>query len=270
MLFTAEMDKYIREIAEGRLTSEIADMMNAKFGTDLTVKQIKSYKNNHKIRSGRSKINYKGRTYYNRLLTEEQIEYLNSIYIGISNRECTDKMNKKFDTNFTCRQIKSQKQRLKLNSGLDGRFKKGQSITNSHQFKKGERSSIETEFKKGQVPKNWVPVGTEVIRGDGYKYIKISDIRGAKYPCITNWKQKHLLNWEKVNGPVPKGHCLIFLDGNKLNTDIDNLAIITYSQRLIMCRNHLIYDDPELTKAAINVAKVIDATNKKKKKVKKS
>lgn len=265
MRYTQEMDQFIRDNANGHLCREIADMFNEEFGTDVTESMIKSYKSNHKITSGISTIDFSKKYCYNRLLNSEQIEYLKSIYKGISNRECTRLMNEKFGLSLTCDQVKAQKQRLKLDSGLDGRFQKGQK-PNDNCFKKGERVSIETEFKKGNTPKNWTPIGTEKIRSDGYIWVKISDIRGVKYGHLINWKQKHIIVWEEANGPIPKGNCLIFLDGDKLNVNLDNLACVSQSQRLIMCQKHLIFDNPEITKSGIQLAKLIDLANKKVKK----
>lgn len=88
MRYTQEMCQYIREIAGGRLCKEIADMFNERFGTNVTASQIKNFKSNHGIISDRSNIDYKKKVYYNRILTDEQIAYLKSIYKGISNREC--------------------------------------------------------------------------------------------------------------------------------------------------------------------------------------
>lgn len=258
--YTQEMYDYILEIAPGRLNSEIADMFNKKFGTNLSAKTIKSYKGNHKIVSRSSKIDY-SKIKHKKLLNNEQVEYLKSVYQGISNRECTRLMNEKFNTSFTCQQIKGQKRNLHLDSGLTGRFEKGYRPPNP--IKKGEHLSVETEFKKGDVPKNWVPFGTERKKGDGYIYVKISDKRGIKYPGKVNWKQKHILLWEKKHGSVPKDKTLLFLDGNKENVSLDNLALITKSQRLIMCRKKLIYDDPELTKEGILIAQTLEATYKK-------
>lgn len=160
--YTQEMYDYILEIAPGRLNSEIADMFNKKFGTNLSAKTIKSYKGNHKIVSRSSKIDY-SKIKHKKLLNNEQVEYLKSVYQGISNRECTRLMNEKFNTSFTCQQIKGQKRNLHLDSGLTGRFEKGYSPPNP--IKKGEHLSVETEFKKGDVPKNWVPIGTERKKG---------------------------------------------------------------------------------------------------------
>ncbi|MFR4083903.1 HNH endonuclease signature motif containing protein, partial [Faecalibacillus intestinalis] len=112
-------------------------------------------------------------------------------------------------------------------------------------------------------PKNWVPVGAERKRSDGYIYVKVSDERGVKYSHLINWKPKHILLWEKEYGPIPEGKSLLFLDGNKENVTLDNLALITKAQRLIMCNKKLIYDDPKLTKEGILIAQTLEATYKK-------
>ncbi len=44
--------EYVRQIAWHRTTEEVRTMLNEKFGTDYTYKQIKSIKQNHKIHSG--------------------------------------------------------------------------------------------------------------------------------------------------------------------------------------------------------------------------
>ena len=36
-------------------------------------------------------------------------------------------------------------------------------------------------------------------------------------PLQSRWRAVHLLNWEAINGPIPKSHCLKCLDGNRLN-----------------------------------------------------
>lgn len=47
-----EQIEYVRQIAWHRTNEEIQTMLNEKFGTDYTYKQVKALKNNHKIQSG--------------------------------------------------------------------------------------------------------------------------------------------------------------------------------------------------------------------------
>lgn len=50
--FTREEAKFIKEHVKGRGNQELTDMVNAHFGLNLTMAQIRSYKKNHKLSSG--------------------------------------------------------------------------------------------------------------------------------------------------------------------------------------------------------------------------
>lgn len=200
-----------------------------------------------------------------RLLDKEQEIYLKSIVLGRSTKECTDLLNSQFGTNFTCGQIKNYKCNHHIKSGLTGHFPKGHIPAN-----KGKKMPKEiydkakrTMFKSGQKPKNTDPIGTEKLFSDGYVYVKIDE--QPKAPKMVNWKQKHKLIWERKNGPIPKGHKIIFADQDRSNFDINNLVLVSDAELLIMNKKGLIYDNKDLTKVGASVAKVINKTNKLKK-----
>lgn len=118
-------------------------------------------------------------------------------------------------------------------TGRTGCFQKGQAAHNkgmpcapgtggrhpnsrAHQFRKGERT--------GKAALNYKPIGTERII-DGYLERKIHD----GMPFKSRWRSVHLINWEAIHGPLPAGHALKCLDGNRLNTDPDNWQLIPRS-----------------------------------------
>lgn len=76
-----------------------------------------------------------------------------------------------------------------------------------------------TMFPKGNIPKNHKPVGFERIDPDGYIYIKIAEPR--------TFVLKHRLEWEQRNGPIPPNHNITFKDGDKHNTEISNLRMLS-------------------------------------------
>jgi hypothetical protein len=84
-----------------------------------------------------------------------------------------------------------------------------------------------TQFKKGNIPQTQVPVGTIVPDFDGYLKIKVAD------PGM--WEYVHRKAWEEANGPIPKGHAVVFRDGDKTNCALENLELISRSQ--LMARN---------------------------------
>jgi len=106
--------------------------------------------------------------------------------------------------------------------------------TKSTQFVKGQiswNSGLKTKVKpnagqfiKGSKPHNTKPEGTISLRTNvnrpkqKYYYIKISD---------GNWVLYHRYLWEQKNGKIPEGMILTFIDGNKLNVNLDNLELMT-------------------------------------------
>lgn len=194
--------------------------------------------------------------------TEEEYQFLIDNVKGITLKELTQRFNKKFNTNISENAIANQKTKLGIKSGIiGGQFPKG--LVPWNKGKKGSMSPEQYEkckatmFKKGQVPQNHKPVGSERIDREGYVLIKVAE--------PNKWRPKHRVLWEKVNGPIPEKHRLIFADGNRQNIALDNLILVSYAQSFIMNQKDLFKKDKELTKAGVTVAKVLDKVNKRKK-----
>ncbi|BAV64790.1 HNH endonuclease signature motif containing protein [Sphingobium cloacae] len=115
-------------------------------------------------------------------------------------------------------------------TGRTGCFVKGQEAHNKGvpcAPGKGGRhpNARRTQFKKGQSPHNTNYLGHERVSNDGYVEISI-DERNPHTGFERRYVLKHKWLWEKANGPVPKGHALKCLDGNRLNTDPSNWELI--------------------------------------------
>lgn len=182
-------------------------------------------------------------------------------YKGRYNQELADLFNQKFNTNITSRMIKSYKANNKLNSGLTGKFRKGQ--TPHNKGKKMPKEVYEkvkhTMFAKGNVPPNHRPVGSERISKDGYIEVKVAE--------PNKWRLKQRVVYEEAKGKIPEGCPIIFLDGNKRNFDIDNLRCITRSELLYLNCNGL-NNSNEITETGILMARLDRAKNKKKQELK--
>lgn len=130
-------------------------------------------------------------------------------------------------------------------------FRKGRSASKETQFKAGQEPwnkgkkfiaggrSVETQFKKGGKPHTWRPIGTEVWR-DGYLCRKVRDGK----PTHKNYAMVHVLMWVEANGPVPKGHVVVFRDRNTKNLTLENLECISRQEN--MARNSIQRYSPEL------------------------
>jgi hypothetical protein len=127
-------------------------------------------------------------------------------------------------------------------------------------YKHDLRSGIGS-FRPGHVPANkgktrpsrqgnYKPVGSERI-DNGYIVVKVS---ARKNQFHKSWKRKHVTIWEKAHGPVPKGHVVIFADGDKSNIALDNLLLASRGELAVMNRGGLISAHKDLTETGKLIA----------------
>lgn len=196
---------------------------------------------------------------YGHIYTDEEKAFMEKIVPGHSYREIQKAFIEKFGWEISLGQIKSYIGNHHLNSGKTGCFQKGHIPSN-----KGKKMPAEvyekvrhTMFPKGHMPVQHRPVGSERINVDGYIEIKVEEPK--------KWRLKHNVIYEQHYGAIPKGHVVVFLDGNKMNLTPENLKLISRGELAIMNKQGLFRMDPELTEASINVVKLIYATSKAKK-----
>lgn len=253
--YTKEQKEFIRDVAPGRFNSDIADLFNAKFETSVTEGQIKSFKSNHRIKSNVPK---RRRTNPDSLFSKEQVDFIAEKVKGLSNQKLADLVNETFNLSITAKQMKTWKQNHGLSSGLKG----SEGIAPPNKGTKGlyNVGGNKTSFKPEQIPHNYKPVGTERIDRDGYTLIKVSD-KGAWHK---RWKLKHRVVWEKENGPIPRGHALLFADGNKQNITLENLILVSRKQLATLNKKGLIQNNADLTRTGIIVADLYQKINERK------
>jgi len=115
---------------------------------------------------------------------------------------------------------------------------------------------LPTMFKKGRKPHNTKPEGTINLRADKtgrfYQYIKIKD---------SHWELLQRYVWTQAHGEIPAGSVVIFLDGNYLNCELNNLQVI--SRRENMARNTIQRYPAELQEVMKLTCKLKRKTNGK-------
>lgn len=252
--YTAEEIEFLREQLEkpDAQLEDVTKAFNEKYGTNIGLEAMRGTYKRHGIKRG----SYRPK---NCLLTFDQDAWLKENIKGKKVDEIVEMVNEKFGTAFTYEQMRSYLRNHKLKTGFDSQFKKGHVPDN-----KGKKMSPEvyakcapSMFKKGNVPFGKLPVGTEMVKSDGYLWVKIAE--------PNKWKQKHRLLWEAEHGPIPKGHKLIFADQNRMNVSLDNLVLVTDADLLRMMNKKLLYENAEATKAGVAVAKLMGAVSKLKK-----
>ncbi|MUV39453.1 hypothetical protein JNUCC1_03331 [Lentibacillus sp. JNUCC-1] len=256
--YTEAQKEFIKKASPGRYNDEITNLFNQEFGTSLSVCQIRSFKAKHKIKSNVPRNRVKPDS---GLFTKEQKEFIKANVKGVLNRELAELVNEKFNLTITAQQMLTYKKNHGLTSGVNTQFKRGQEAWNKgiKGLDLAGENGKKTQFKKGDQPQNYRPVGSERIDSrDGYTLIKVKD-EGLYQD---RWRHKHVVVWEKENGPVPYGCVIVFADGDKRNIEMSNLLLITRNELVRMNQQELFSSDSKLTKAALTMIrlgnKVID------------
>lgn len=246
-----EVIRYIvKNASEDVKISDMKDAVNRKFKTNYTRDQIKG-------QYVRRKLPFANGHRHNILMTDEMAEYLISIIPGRTSMDCVNMLNKKYGTHYTLAQIRTWKKNHKVQSGYDSRWRPGQpSWITGKKFPGRTNSGCWTE---GHISANAVPVGTERIT-DGYTYVKVKDGYRQR-----NWRPKHHLVWEAHNGPLSEGYNVIFLDRNKQNFDINNLALVTDQELAYAARYYGMTDDPEINKSIVAASQLSAAIKNRQK-----
>ncbi len=197
-----------------------------------------------------------------KIFTNEMNDFLRKNVKGITSAELMERINKKFGTEFTKTQIKNWKSNHNCPSGVEGlgRFKAGQAAWNKGlkmtDEVKEKIKATKTMFEKGHIPHQTLPLGTERKDKNGYIEVKVkfseyltAGTRGKCSTFDTVWIKKHRKIWiDHYGDNIPTKSKIIFLDKNKYNFDINNLACVTNREHATMCKKHRYTENAKLTK----------------------
>ena len=260
-----EVETFIREYCLSHTARQMSAMSTDVLGYALTVGQIHAYMSNHKIhgpRKGKKMPEF-------RITTPEMDAFIREHLNGTGYQEMADLVNARFGTSFTKDQIKAYYGRNKLNSGLTGRFVTGQIPPNKgktwdeYMPPNAQARSRTTTFKPGNIPHNGgALVGTIRIRHN-HKERGAKPYAWEKVAQPNVWRMKHVVEWERHNGPVPKGCMVTFANGDTMDWSLDNLLLETKAQHAVKNRWGLHGYDIESGKAMNAIADIKMTINKK-------
>lgn len=129
----------------------------------------------------------------------------------------------------TLDRLKSLCKRRGWFTGRTGCFPKGSVPANKG--RKGyhppgsEKGWFKPGVRRGVAVRLYKSIGTERVSKDGYLERKVND----DMPPQKRWRAVYRINWEQANGPVPEGHRLKCLDGDRTNTDPSNWEAIPFA-----------------------------------------
>jgi hypothetical protein len=246
------MPVHIRFLAKkiaGRSCKEVTRLFNERFGLSVSHTAIRTLLTKNGLRNDHGRRVLRGKKYL-----PYHIRFLKGIVKGRSYAEITGMFNRKFGFAISVEAMGTLLQKHDLKNGRDCRIRPG-----NVPFNKGRRGycapgSEKGWFKPGQKPFNTMPLGSERINAYGYVEIKYSEKSG---PPNNRWKGKHVLIWEKANGPVPEGHVVIFADGNRRNFKLRNLVLVSRKELAVLNHmNMLSAKNEDITKLSVSIARL--------------
>lgn len=220
---------------------------------DLGLRKREAYKGTHRV-----------------AWTPERVEWLRGFVPGHTTDEISAEHERVFGTPLNKQQIGGACTRFGVKSGVNpSRFKKGQASPSKGKTwdelglsQEARERALSTCFKKGILPMNAaaIPVGTERVNQDGVIEVKIAE-RKSHPRCNDNWRPKHRLVYEQLNGPIPEGSAIVFADGDKRNFDPGNLVAVPKALMATINRYGLKFCDAQTLEVAMNVARLMSARN---------
>lgn len=263
MQTTAEQRAWLASEYRVHRIPELTRRFNQHWGTDYTAAQMKNALNRHKIRAGRAPGFRHGERWFS--WSPEMVSWLRQHRADDVIEVVTERLNARFGTAFNAIQVHAAAQRHRISAGTDGKIKAGSVPWNKGlNFNAGGRNP-ETQFQPGNDPSTTVPIWSLSQDSESYWKMKVRDDSPPGF-ARRNWEYLHRLTWIAVHGPIPKGHCVILIDGDPENClDIANLACVSRSELVRL--NQLGWRklrDPALRRSAIELVRlhcaVIDKT----------
>lgn len=187
--------------------------------------------------------------------TVEMVEFLRVGYLSMRLPALTKAFNSKFCTNKSKGQIRAALKNRGITCGRTGRLKPGNVPWNAGTAGQGVCQPNSGTFRKDNVPGNVKPMWTERVNKDGFIEIKVP-VTNPYTKAKTRFMHKHVWIWEQAHGPVPKGHVIRFLDGDKENCVLENLGMFTRTESLQMTREGFSAAPEDLKPAIMAIARL--------------
>lgn len=204
------------------------------------------------------------------IYTPEMCEWLKANSKGVKYKDLALMFTERFGVKVTADGLSQKCKKLGCPNGLTGCFPKGHVPMNKgkswdeymtkEQQAKARKTCFVSDGSINNSKFNLKKIGAERIDVDGYTLVKVEEPKKAT-ECSRGqkgWVFKQRLLYEKYhNVKLKPNDCIIFLDNNKQNFNVENLYKITRHENLVLNENNLRTEYPELTMAGIDLTKLL-------------
>lgn len=207
--YTDEMMEWLIDNFNTVPIKRLTEMLNEKFNVDFSPSSV-WHKLNRTIQGGivRDSNSYVPRVKW----TNEMIEYLKENYSNYTNLELSKRISSMFNVRASSGSIEHKANRLGLRKSEE-----------YLKYSATHRVISPFQFKKGRVPEHKKPIGYERLDAKtGITYVKVDD--------KSKFEAKQRVVYREHYGKIPEGYNIIFIDSDKTNFNIDNLACLSNSE----------------------------------------
>lgn len=209
-----------------RSWSEMCKEYNRIFGTDIERVRFKIHCNKLGLRLD------------NYFYTEEEKNWLKENYPVLGAKKTAEEFNKKFQKNKNEQTLREECWGLGLKLNKET-FKK---------YREKTTKAMVEHTKNARASE----VGTIGLPNRDYSFIKTEN----------GWESIGRYLYKKHIGEIPEGYQIIFLDGNKENLEISNLAAVPKSYQALMNTYKLRSEFAEITRTGIMLCELHEALRK--------
>lgn len=243
-----EISAFIIAGVNKKTNREMQEEINQTWNLNVSEDQVKGWRQRNGYNGIRGAVSRPHKSF---LFNDVQQDLVAWFGPTMTNTECAELISK-YGRKVTAAQIKHWRNRNHVLTGKDGRFQKGHIPVNP--IKPGEHRCPEREFYVGMNPINHKEIGSVRQQHDGYFLVKIAE------PSV--WRLRARVVWEKANGPIPAGHKLYHVDGDRTNDSLDNLRLVTDAEIGKLCIKELRLNpgETEMNHAKISIAQILSKT----------
>ena len=259
---TPEVKAWLREHIHERSLPGTAEELYRVFGIRVRVGQLNSANSNHKLgRANRNVI---------RAYSEDEFDWLKENLPTAPRDEIADRFLERFGREISHSKLDNFVSRHGCQGAPNiGGFKKGHVSHNKGRKGWSAPGTEATRFKKGHINNVEHPMYTERWRIVGSQkartlFIKVPgpDPYRRDFPSHFkyHWIRKAVWVWEQANGPVPKGHAVVQLDGDPANCKPENLDCVPQAVLARLNAYHApAYAGPDANPARVRIAQIKEA-----------
>lgn len=250
--YTAEQKRWLLDHRPHCPIAVLTSGFNARFGTAQSVDKIRAFFKCRHVACPEDVRQPQSKEY-----TNEQKAWLMEHGRHCANDVLAAGFAAKFGVAVTPGAIKSflQRKRVKRPAALISRFKPGHVPANKGKTGWQSEACKATAFRPGNRPINTLPIGAIAWKGTNHKKGEIG-YQAIKVAEPNVWEYLHVRAWEAAHGPKPAGMRIIFVDGDRTNVDIANLALVSIGELAVLNKMRYNSAPAELKPTIFTLAKL--------------